>query len=171
MSQQNLIQVLRFVGSGHAGDSPLLAAATTEHGGAIKPPLKKDSDHYQLLAAWAEHMAHPSAAAGIEPLVSPLFPPAQQPAADQPPVDAQPLNAQSPSAPIPASRTVAQQPVSSELPEIPSLETAPVPFLPSDPFDPGIFNRRMHSRSAASGQPSGALPPPNLLQPKIPETP
>ncbi len=175
MSQQNLIQVLRFVGTGLEGNSPLLAAATTEHGGAIKPPLKKDSDHYRLLAAWAEHMALPTSAAGIEPLPSALFPPGGQPAEDRPPVDAQPLN--SPLIPPPStpSAGVAPPSASGRLPEIPSLETAPAAFLPVDPFDPEIFNRRMHSKPPAAGlaptKPAAERPLERPLQPKSQDIP
>jgi len=143
MSQQNLIQVLRFTGAGVEGDSPLLTAAATAHGGAVKAPLKLDSDHYRLLAAWVERMAAPSLAAGIEQVHSPLFSAASLPAEDRPPADARPL-AGGPTSkqpgPLPAARerTLPQQ----TAPEIPQLETQPDAFVPADPFDPALFNRR-----------------------------
>lgn len=163
MSQQNLIQVLRFTGSGVAGDSPLLTAATTAHGGAVKAPLKLDSEHYRLLAAWVERMAAPATAAGIQQVHSPLFSAAALPAEDRPPADARPLTGTLPTgnlsgasakSPLPAGNPV---PTPLTPPEIPQLEGDANAFVPADPFDPAIFNRRKNPGGSASSnsQPAG----------------
>jgi hypothetical protein len=145
MSQQNLIQVLRFVGSGVEGDSPLLTASVTAHGGAVKSPLKLDSEHYRLLAAWVERMAIPSKTAGIGQTHSPQFSAAALPAEDRPPADARPLvgSLMSPEPGPTASATETSLPVTRP-PEIPQLEKQSEAYIPTDPFDPTIFNRRRH---------------------------
>jgi|GEM_PF-3085938 len=149
MSQQNLIQVLRFVGGGTESDAPLLLAATTAHGGAVAAPLKKDTDQYRLLAIWVERMATKTEFAGIPQTTSTLFPSVEAPPQDLPPVDAQPLQANRPSVPaslFPASETKASP---APLPMIPSLDGTTEKFVPADPFDPAIFNRRSKARSTA----------------------
>lgn len=163
MSQQNLIQVLRFTSSGVSGDSPLLTAATTAHGGAVKAPLKLDSEHYRLLAAWVERMAAPANAAGIPQVHSPLFSAATLPMEDRPPADARPIggNLSPGSLPTglvgpgtPVSQTA---PASAKPPEIPQLERAADAFVPADPFDPAIFNRRKNpaGQTGSNSLPSG----------------
>jgi hypothetical protein len=150
MSQQNLIQVLRFVGGGTEENAPLLLAASTAHGGGVAPPLKKDTDQYRLLAIWVERMAPKTEFAGIPQTTSTLFPSVEAPPQDLPPVDAQPLPATRPT--VPASLFPANEPKASTapLPTIPSLDGSTEKFVPADPFDPAIFNRRSKARSAAS---------------------
>lgn len=150
MSQQNLIQVLRFVGGGTESDAPLLLAATTPHGGAVAAPLKKDTDQYRLLSIWVERMATKTEFAGIPQTTSTLFPSVEAPPQDLPPVDAQPLPANRQA--VPASLFPANEPKASSapLPTIPSLDGSTEKFVPTDPFDPAIFNRRSKARSAAS---------------------
>jgi hypothetical protein len=150
MSQQNLIQVLRFVGGGTESDAPLLLAATTPHGGAVAAPLKKDTDQYRLLSIWVERMATKTEFAGIPQTTSTLFPSVEAPPQDLPPVDAQPLPANRQA--VPASLFPANEPkaISAPLPTIPSLDGSTEKFVPTDPFDPAIFNRRSKARSAAS---------------------
>ena len=150
MSQQNLIQVLRFVGGGTEENAPLLLAASTAHGGGVAPPLKKDTDQYRLLAIWVERMAPKTEFAGILQTNSTLFPSVEAPPQDLPPVDAQPLPATRPT--VPASLFPANEPKASAapLPTIPSLDGSTEKFVPTDPFDPAIFNRRTKARSAAS---------------------
>lgn len=155
MSQQNLVQVLRFAGTGLEGNSPLLAAATTAHGPGSQPPLKKDSDQYRLLAAWVERMAPSLATAGIPQTESRIFPPALAPSQDLPPTDAQPLTAIRPE----QGKLAPDQAQGSGLtplpaPVIPDLNRADSKFVPTDPFDPEIFNRRVKARSgSAAGGP------------------
>lgn len=149
MSQQNLIQVLRFVGGGTESDAPLLLAATTPHGGAVAAPLKKDTDQYRLLSIWVERMATKTELAGIPQTTSTLFPSVEAPPQDLPPVDAQPLPATRPTVPpslFPANELKAS---SAPLPTIPSLDGTTEKFVPTDPFDPAIFNRRSKARPAA----------------------
>lgn len=156
MSQQNLIQVLRFVGNGTESDAPLLLAATNAHGGGVTPPLKKDSDQYRLLAIWVERMAAKTEFAEIPQTESSMFPSVEAPAQDLPPSDAQPLPATHTLAP--ASVTpIRKEPKASagSVPTIPSLDRATEKFVPADPFDPAIFNRRPKAGSAAAPPSAG----------------
>ena len=148
MSQQNLIQVLRFVGTGTEFDAPLLLAATSAHGGGVAPPLKKDTDQYRLLAIWVERMAPKTEFAGIPQTTSTLFPSVEAPPQDLPPSDAQPLPANPATAPaslFPANGQPKER--SAELPTIPSLDGESEKFVPADPFDPALFNRRSKARA------------------------
>lgn len=148
MSQQNLIQVLRFVGGGTESDAPLLLAATTPHGGAVAAPLKKDTDQYRLLAIWVDRMATKTEFAGIPQTTSTLFPSVEAPPQDLPPIDAQPLPANRSAVPASLFPASERKAISAPLPTIPSLDGSTEKFVPTDPFDPAIFNRRSKARSA-----------------------
>lgn len=135
MSQRNLHSILGYVDRQIPGSSPVLAAASTAHGGSENASLEIDSKQYNNLMKWLVMISdQPNQA------VIPIEPP---------PDDALEIDIQS-IKPLKPESTKTMDPKSAqnsefELPpaigEIPKLDSQKPSFIPRDEFDPEIFNR------------------------------
>jgi hypothetical protein len=132
LSQQNLYQVMHFVGDGQPQNSVLIQQALTAHGTQKQASIKPNSREHLILQEWITLMA--------EPVRTTQIPQAKTSLADVAPTDSQEPEA---SAAVPR---VAQRPVETRVnanaPTIPDLRKRKQDQVPADAFDPEIFNRQ-----------------------------
>ncbi len=147
-TQRNLHAVLGWVDRANPAASPLLTAPAGPHGTADKAIFGPGQDgQYRRLADWVSRLS-----SRPKPDVPETVRPAQKP-----PDRAVPAEPEGPSSPSPKASHAAGRPSEADsspparkLPASPSpvQRGAPLPvFIPVDPFDPEIFNRRFFSRS------------------------
>jgi len=145
--EQNLAAVLGQINLNQPESSPLLTKAVSDHAHTGQAPLKSRKETpYRTLENWVKlTVANNSHLRDSQPAAPPLMPPASErrsvavetrsewgaearsPAAPTSPV----LPAPSP-VPVPVSHTAAAAPPPSS------------PVAPADPYDPELFNQRLH---------------------------
>jgi hypothetical protein len=141
LTLRNLHAALKEVNKENPGDSPLLQEPIKPHGTAKEAVFKtRDASQYRQLVAWVYQAAQAQ-------------PPRQEPATSERPPLLQPdsslqtgvprstpkLKEKSPSAPAPHGelQTATQRPGA-----LGATPASPLGFVPRDPFDPEIFNRK-----------------------------
>jgi hypothetical protein len=140
MSQRNLHTILGFVDRQHPRSSPILAAASTAHGGSEHASIGIDSKQYNNLLNWLIMI-------GDQPnqTVVPIEPPPD----DALEIDIQsikPLNPDSAARLNPKPAAESDLELSPAIGEIPQLNSLKPRFTPRDEFDPEIFNRQYVDR-------------------------
>jgi hypothetical protein len=144
-SQRNLHNILKYIDQENAFSSPLFLAATTPHAGADEPIMTLNSTKTENLIKWMISLSDDPQATAVQALqLTPESLANTQSAAtpvqtdDLTPAMLQPI--QNALAPI--------QPAALSYPdtigEIPQLNSGKKVFVPADPFDPEIFNRKYH---------------------------
>jgi hypothetical protein len=131
--QQNLAAVLAQIDTERVQASPLLARALTVHGEMKSPPLAgRQATAYRTLEDWVRLTlaGNPQARPSAAPAAARVVEPQPRPAVVPPSV----------SSTAPADAHSSTRESSASL----SATPAPTPATPVDPFDPSIFNRRMH---------------------------
>jgi hypothetical protein len=125
-TQRNLYAVLQKLDASNPEASPLLVEAQRRHGNALTAPLDKQTQkQFEELKAW---------------VVGAVALPAESAPATIPADDAATL-----------SQSVSQ--TAGPLATVPAPATPPAAgdrFVPRDPFDPEIFNRRFRAKKAAA---------------------
>jgi hypothetical protein len=149
LSQQNLYQVMHFVGDGQPQNSVLIQQALTAHGTQKQASIKPNSREHLILQEWITLMA--------EPVRTTQIPQAKTSLADVAPTDSQEPEA---SAAVPR---VAQRPVETRVnanaPTIPDLRKRKQDQVPADAFDPEIFNRQfLHKPDPTPKKPAPPQP-------------
>jgi hypothetical protein len=152
-TQRNLQAVLGLIDRQRPETSPLLVEAIRAHGTAAEPALKeRDAAKYRQIVQWVCGVAQTDQPDRRTPqTVSP-----RGPATARPMVAATVRGAPSPwqgASPGPSAGSAAMNPWPEPAAEGPDPKPAPPkvkrgddaePFVPVDPFDPEIFNRRYH---------------------------
>ena len=172
LTQRNLQAVLPWVNREDPAASPLLTAPIHPHGTAAKAVFGEGQvGQYQRMVDWVYLLAKRPAAEVPETVASKEQPPvrampAESPGLDSPPpktpntsdpqpADQQPADPQ-PADPQPAAGTDSGQ----QKPTAPASSVqrgAPLPvFVPVDPFDPEIFNRRYFGKPDSVPQGQGS---------------
>ncbi|MDB4539511.1 hypothetical protein N9231_03755 [Saprospiraceae bacterium] len=135
MSQRNLHSILGFVDRQHPRSSPILAAASTAHGGTETASIEIDSKPYNNLLKWLILISDQP-----NQVVIPIEPPPD----DALKIDIQSIKPLKPDSAAPMNPKAAPE-SNLELPpaigEIPKLNSQNPRFTPRDEFDPEIFNR------------------------------
>ncbi len=132
MSQQNLFQVMHFVGDGQPQNSLLIQQSLTAHHTQKQAAFKPESREHLILQEWVALMADPVRAAQI-----PQKNPSKVNAESQ----------KSHSLTVPAANASLSKPKPDTLgksitPAIPDLRKRKPDQSPTDAFDPEIFNRQ-----------------------------
>lgn len=146
LTQRNLHAVVPWIDPQQPAASPLLTAAAEPHGAAAKAILTEGQDaQYRRLADWVCQVANRSGPGAAETVTPRQEPPAGGLPAESGPLDPPP--AATPGAPD-------QKPAADSQPQKPPAEGGSVKrgarlpvFVPVDPFDPEIFNRRYFGNS------------------------
>ena len=149
LSQQNLYQVMHYVGDGQPQNSVLIQQALTAHGTQKQASIKPESREHLILQEWVTLMAEPVRAAQIPQSKTNLANPVSTEPQTIPTANVVPL--------------VAQRPVESSTnantPAIPDLRKRKQDEVPADAFDPEVFNRQFLNKPApTSKQPPAQQP-------------
>jgi hypothetical protein len=133
-TQQNLTAVLGQLNLEQAEKSPILTKATSVHGAMSQAPLTgRQTSAYHALEGWVKT----AVATQSTPRESTVQPAAEgQPRAEKTSVE----KVEKP----PAEKTTAEAAPTSKSNEFSSEKRNPAPKEPADPFDPAIFNKKMH---------------------------
>ena len=140
LSQRNLHSILKYVDFEDPLDSQLLRSATQPHGGSAKPIFTEDQVEYSNLKRWLLMFATPEAIAEYQKSELEKQQQAEEQAQIRPLVPQQtvlPHNGE-------IRQASANLPVDPSMPKIPDINPESV-FVPRDPFDPEIFNRKYRS--------------------------
>ena len=133
-SQRNLHNVLKYVNRVHPFESQLLTAATTPHAGNLEPILEKGSPHHESLIQWLMMLSDDPRQALHEAMEW-----EQQTSTPDETAPVQPVEPK-PDTSTPSDASALNFP--ETVGEIPKLNTGESAFIPIDPFDPEIFNRK-----------------------------
>ena len=138
MSQRNLHAVLKHVDFEDPLQSQLFLSATTAHGGEAKPPFSEGMVEHGNLKRWLLMLATPQAIARYQ---AKELETQQQLEMQTRKQESQADLGDGMGLPGEIRQVSAAIPVDTDLPSIPDLKPASV-FVPRDPFDPEIFNRK-----------------------------
>ena len=138
-TQRNLYAALQYIDRASPEDSPLVVLPAKQHGSSLVPVFDKQTQkQLDELKAWVK-----LAVAAPEPTQPPTIPTVEAAALSQPgatpgTVSPQQSNQEAASGPtaMPAKRPVNDSPMNSGAGRVKDS------FVPCDPFDPEIFNRR-----------------------------
>ncbi len=133
-SQRNLHNVLKYVDRARPFESRLLIAATTPHAGNSKPILEKGSPHHESLMKWLIMLSDDPREAIFEAVKS-----ERQAAVAAAGTTVKPIEPE-PDVMTPGRSSSLDFP--DTIGEIPKLDAVEPGFIPMDPFDPEIFNRK-----------------------------
>ncbi len=159
MSQQNLVQVMRFVEQETMeGENLLLKQALSVHANCEKAPIDEGSREFILLTEWVALMDQPTKDAHLER----FFPDTKDSQIDDKPQPIQTipkldsfLRGTEPKTKINETSDIKNAKIesqgmlqpshkSSEAPKIPRLDPSTISPQSNNPFDPSAFNRRHH---------------------------
>lgn len=187
MSQQNLYQVLRYVGDGLPESSPLLDRALTAHGPQDVPAVKFETREHLVLLEWVQLMAEPARQARIPQTMldteNTIRSQNDRPSIEKAAIlqvgaipTSTPTDSMSPFDRIasPASQLPAKADGASEIRQVSHIQSNAPPTIPdlrskgrqsqvSDPFDPEVFNREFFNKKPllekSFQEPSGGQTP------------
>ena len=145
MSQRNLHSVLQYVDFENPLESQLLLSATKPHGGVSKPAFTEGMVEHENLKRWLLMFATPSAIAKYQAIELEKQQQLESLALEQ--QSQTELKAGEPDTSLPGEirQVSATIPHDPDLPSIPDINPASV-FVPRDPFDPEIFNRKYRNQ-------------------------
>ena len=148
-TQRNLYSVLQQVDRQAPDSSPLLQKASTPHGGRDTPMFgPREREQFELLAAWV----HRAVGSAEDQPTEPDAYAAKRGAIS----DVQPAHATLPAEDAAGYVQPAQYLEPDDARRLPTPSGEPK-FVPRDPFDPEIFNRRYRTTQSA-GEPPGEFP-------------
>ena len=144
MSQRNLHSVLKFVDFESPLDSQLLRSATEPHGGVAKPAFTEEMVEYENLKRWLLMFATPAAIAKYQAMELEKQQQHELQALEQSQTESKASEFDT-SLPGEIRQVSAMIPDDPNLPSIPDINPARI-FVPRDPFDPEIFNRKYRNQ-------------------------